>query len=363
MSVEQIGGFGITGHYGKGGSGKSRDILETDIIPALKKGRKVITNLPLLIDGIMTYFQGIDYRNIEIVSHEEMIAKMVARQARGKDDPGEFAHALIFWDEIQDVFPAGFKRRGKGAEAEKFDFERDAFIGFLAWSRHDDCEFIWATQHYSSVDVELRRKTHIYVQHEHLFHLGMSKRWAARTQLPDSMTGDPNPDVGSSRIFGPNPVIFRCYKSAEVGNHKGSSRQRMMIPKKIFIVSIAALIALGYTIYSVMKTGNPLDPDGMQKNIENKQAVTTIIPINDSKNPKEKQITKTEVYNDRPNQVQSIICVYSVCHGIDYGIIVHRSRMEIIESIDTITPKLRAGNISGNISRMGNGNGANLPGL
>jgi len=329
----------------------------------LKKGRKVITNLPLLIDGIMTYFQGIDYKNIQVVTHEELIAKMVARQARGKDDPGEFAHALICWDEIQDVFPAGFKRRGKGSDAEKFDAERDAFIGFLAWSRHDDCEFIWATQHYSSVDVELRRKTHIYVQHEHLFHLGMSKRWAARTQLPDSMTGDPNPEVGTSRIFGPNPIIFRCYKSAEVGNHKGSSRQRMMIPKKIFIVSGAALIAIGYTIYSFISTGNPLDPKSIAEKQDKKMGINTIMPSPEKQNQLETQQKQKGTKYEQKTEVQSIICNIDLCYGIDYGIIVNISRHQIIQTIDSATPKLRAGNISGNIPRMGNGNSPNMPGI
>lgn len=361
MSAEEKGGYGITGHYGKGGSGKSRDIVETDIIPALQAGRKVITNLPLLVDGILTYFHKIDYRNIIICTHEELVQKMVARMARGKDDPGEFAHALICWDEIQDVFPAGFKRRGTGKEAEKFDLEREAFIGYLAWSRHDDSEFIWATQHYSSVDVELRRKTHIYIQHEHLFHLGLKKRWVARKQLPDQQTGDPNPGAGTERTFGENQIIFRCYRSAEVGNHKASSRQKMMIPKKIIIVSVLALIAIAYTVISFIRQGNPLDASTYAQKRPGAIDAPTINGIEISKEKtKEKGGGKSEYTY---NQVESIICMYGVCNGIDAGVIVRQWRQQIIQDLDSTPSTIRVRLLEGHLQRLGNGNRPIVPGF
>jgi len=361
MSAEQQGGYGITGHYGKGGSGKSRDIVETDIIPALQAGRKVITNLPLLVDGIMTYYRGIDYRNIVLCTHEQLVQKMVARMARGKEDPGEFAHALICWDEIQDVFPAGLKRRGSGKDAEKFDHERESFIGYLAWSRHDDSEFIWASQHYSSVDVELRRKTHIYVQHEHLFHLGFKKRWAARTQLPDAQTGDPNPEAGTERTFGVNPIIFRCYKSAEVGNHKSSSRQKMMIPKKIIIVVILAIIAMGYTVYSFVYNGNPLDPETHSKRESGAIDVPTINGIDVNSKPNKSK--EAQAYEKTTSQVESIICMHGICYGIDAGIIVRKWRHQITEQIDTIPSSIRIRLLERNIPRLGNDQRPIVPGL
>lgn len=361
MSVEEKGGYGITGHYGKGGSGKSRDIVETDIIPALQAGRKVITNLPLLVDGILTYFHKIDYRNIILCTHEELVQKMVARMARGKDDPGEFAHALICWDEIQDVFPAGFKRRGTGKEAEKFDLEREAFIGYLAWSRHDDSEFIWATQHYSSVDVELRRKTHIYVQHEHLFHLGLKKRWAARTQLPDQQTGDPNPGAGTVRTFGENQIIFRCYRSAEVGNHKASSRQKMMIPKKIIIVSILALVAITYTVVTYIRQGSPLDAQTYAKASAGAIDVPTLNGIDPSKSKSNEKGAKQNGY--ALHQVESIICMHGLCHGIDAGVIVRQWRQQIVSEIDTTPSTIRIRLLEGNVQRLGNGSRPIVPGL
>lgn len=312
MSAEEVGGYGITGHYGKGGSGKSRDIVETDIIPALQKGRKVITNLPLLIDGIMTYFRGIDYHNIIIVSHEELRQKMVDRLARGKENPGEYAHTMIVWDEIQDDFPSGFKRKGTTkAEQEKYDLEREAFIAYLAWSRHDDSEFIWATQHYSSVDVELRRKTHIFVQHEHLFHLGMKKTWAARNQLPDLQTGDPLPDSGTSRTFGENKIIFRCYKSAEVGNHKASSRQKLMLPKKIVIVFALAILVGGWSIWKFTTSPSIIKPETKTDTTKSASIITPSFNAKD---------TTKRGKNENRASVDSYICMYGTCTGYYAGV-------------------------------------------
>jgi len=353
MSADEIGGYGITGHYGKGGSGKSRDIVETDIIPALQKGRHVYTNIPLLIDGIMTYYRGIDWKKIHVLTHEDLKEMIMRRKVRGKDDSGEMAHAMIVWDEIQDVLPSGFKSR-RGEDGKAYEEFRDAFIEFLAWSRHDDCEFVWATQHYASVDVELRRKTHIFVQHESLFHLGLAKKWAARNQLPDSQTGDPLAGSGTERIFGENAVIFRCYKSAEVGNHKASSRQKMMIPKKVFIIFGLAIIAAGYSIWGFMTKPGIGDLGKKQMGVTQEKTEQIKDTI------KAEGQTKTQT-KQRGGTIESEICVYDVCYGINGGVIVGAWKTNITIETGEIQ-QLREGVLPGDIPRLQNGIGANMPG-
>jgi len=313
MSDVQIGGFGCTGHYGLQGGAKSRDIVEQDIIPALVKGRKVFTNMPLLVDGIMAYFRGVDPANIYQMTDEELKQLFVDRKARGKQDPGILAHALVVIDEAQDIYPSGLQRR-----TERQALERDAFIQFVAWSRHDDCEVIWASQSFASVDVDLRRRTHLYIHHESLFHLGLGKRWAARYYLPDQNTGDPLEVATSSRTFGPNPIIYRCYKSTETGNHQRSSRLKLMIPKKVIVYGLMTLIVLLAVAVMLFRSGNPLSVEALASQAERKSDGL----LSNSSNIPTSSVRPSFVASSHfDDQVDGYICLDGLCRGFRDGVL------------------------------------------
>jgi len=296
-------GYGIIGHYGLPGSGKSRDMVEHDIIEAALEGKRVYTNLPLLLDAVYAYYPKIKQTNIVIKTGDELCQMLVDRSHRGDDGAGELENSAIVFDEIQRFFPSGYQKR-----TELETTRREAMISFLAWSRHDHCEFIWATQHYASVDFELRRKTHMYVQHEDLFHLGFSARWVARNQLPDQTTGDPRSGAGKERTFGPDPIIFRCYKSAEKGNHKRGGRLTGQIPLKIKIILALTIIVISLTIYLFYKRGNPLKITPISAKISQPKAI-------------EKDSTKNKRQDrDECVDLSGYICFFGRCTGYRSGV-------------------------------------------
>jgi len=303
-------GHGIIGHYGLPGSGKTRDIVENDIIAGALEGTKIITNVPLRLDAIYAYYPKIKRDMIQVLSAEEICQKLVERSQRAESDPGELENAKIVYDEIQKQFPSGFQKRS--AQEQLW---RDALINFLSWSRHDSCEFVWASQSFASVDFELRRKTHMYVQHEDLFHLGFRARWVARNQLPDQTTGDPRPGAGKDRTFGVDEVIFRCYKSIEKGEHKKAARLSGQIPLKLKIVFALIVTSIGITVYLFNKNGNPLKPiqlktKSAKTEVKNETTSKTALTVNAVAPPT----------IDYCRDLDGYICLYGSCDGYKAGV-------------------------------------------
>lgn len=355
--MADVGGFGITGHYGKPGASKSRDMVEQDIIPALQSGRTVYTNLPLLVDGIMAYYSGIRPEQIHILSGDEVFEIFLRRAELPKDNPGEMAHSLVLIDEIQDYFPSGVRTK-RGKDDERYDYiarARDAFITWLSWSRHDDCEFVWATQSWASVDIEVRRRTLMYCQHENLFHLGLKKTWVVRYQLPDQISGDPNPETCRERLLRPNPIIYRCYKSSEVGNHQLSSRLGAMIPKKLIIFAVLTILVIALSVILYIRHGNPFSADRFSdkslKNIVQPTITDTV------RNQPKTQNVSTGVRNE----IDSYICIYTRCLAYSKGVYEYSYQFEYVDTVYNVRPSLRADILERDVQRSSNGGIADMP--
>lgn len=90
----------INAYVGLPGSGKSYGVVENLIIPALKKGRPVYTNIPLNNDAI-----GRDF-DIELVNYLQNQEMEESQGASLLSIPGG---ALIVMDEVWRIFPAGLK--------------------------------------------------------------------------------------------------------------------------------------------------------------------------------------------------------------------------------------------------------------
>lgn len=328
-------GHGIIGHYGLPGSGKTRDIVENDIIASALEGTKIFTNVPLRMDAIYAYYPKIKRDIIVVLTAEEICQKLVERSQRGESDSGEFENAKIVYDEVQKQFPSGYQKRS--SQDQEW---RDALINFLSWSRHDSCEFVWASQSFASVDFELRRKTHMYVQHEDLFHLGFRSRWVARNQLPDQTTGDPRPGAGTDRTFGVNEVIFRCYKSIEKGEHKKAARLTGQIPLKLKIFFALIITVLGLIIYLFNKHGNPLKPVGLKNNISK-----VVKSVDTSKTNDAQSRTNVNVL-DKCFDLDGYICMYGTCDGYKAGV-------PICQFVDSGVAGARL--LAGDITRSQNG--------
>lgn len=333
---------GIIGHYGLPGSGKTRDIVENDIIASALEGTKIFTNVPLRMDAIYAYYPKIKRDLIQVLSAEEICQKLVERSQRGESDPGDLENSKIVYDEIQKQFPSGYQKRSLQEQ-----IWRDALINYLSWSRHDSSEFVWASQSFASVDFEIRRKTHMYVQHEDLFHLGFRARWVARNQLPDQTTGDPRPGAGKDRTFGVDEVIFRCYKSIEKGEHKKAARLSGQIPLKLKVVFGMIVILIALTVYLFQKNGNPL------KTTTRFSLGSTKGAKNDTARIESPQIAVGNLaHTDICYDLDGYICLYGTCDG-------YKSGVPVCQFIDTGSIGARL--LAGDYARSAYGAGATVP--
>lgn len=105
----------IVGYTGLPGSGKSFTAVKHLVIPAIKSGRKVVTNIDLKIEEILKDFPEAD------IQHEPDLTRFEPEQLV-QIDPG----AVIVIDEAWELFPSGMKANQAGAD----------FISFLSEHRH-----------------------------------------------------------------------------------------------------------------------------------------------------------------------------------------------------------------------------------
>lgn len=90
----------VLAYTGLPGSGKSYDAVQSQILPALKAGRRVVTNIPLHVDRIKEAFPGIagevvEFPTEEVASKPERIEEFCT------------AGSVVVLDEVYKLFPLG----------------------------------------------------------------------------------------------------------------------------------------------------------------------------------------------------------------------------------------------------------------
>lgn len=107
----------IYAYVGLPGSGKSYGVVANQILPALKDGRQVVTNLPLKVELLREFIPGCDVRTFNVDE--------IAQDPERCDDlfpPG----AVVVIDEVWRLWPAG----------QKVDKIPEAYKSLLAEHRH-----------------------------------------------------------------------------------------------------------------------------------------------------------------------------------------------------------------------------------
>ena len=156
---------------GSPGSFKSVHVLEKYIIPALKKGRAVYTNIEKISSiYIATYF---DMNPIEVDSLLHILGREYADDGTYSENPDLIRrfydnvpnNALIVIDEAQNYFSSrDFKEQ----------YSKDA-IAYLTRHRHYGHDVIYITQNIDSVDITFRRNTQMTYVLKRAEHIGAKK--------------------------------------------------------------------------------------------------------------------------------------------------------------------------------------------
>lgn len=260
----------INGYIGLPGSGKSYSLVVDQILPACRRRdkvgnldpRPVHTNLPLdlgrlalihRVDTSRITLWGLDADGNSLGSgSNEDFADSFAVSGKGlaKDVHSGFVHdgSLVIFDEIHLFFNAINRRDNPNTK------------GMSEWSsmhRHWGCDFIWVSQSYEKVDIDIRRMTEcfVYTQSQEKRFRG-SGTFRRQLLMKDEITQDPDWKLPfRDEKVKIDPTIFMCYRSSDVkgsGSTKNSGFHLPPAVKKYSIFFIFAICGIVISFYFVV---------------------------------------------------------------------------------------------------------------
>ncbi len=192
---------------GSPGSYKSVHVLEKYIIPALKKGREVYTNIEnISAIHIATFF---DISPIECDNNLHVLGRVYDEDGSYHEDSSLIRrfydnvpnNALIVIDEAQNYFSSrDFKEQ----------YSKDV-ISYLTRHRHYGHDVIYITQNIDSVDITFRRNTQMTYVLKRAEHIGAAKLCFIFVYDRFDLERKPLARL----TYTPNPSCFNCYSSYE----------------------------------------------------------------------------------------------------------------------------------------------------
>lgn len=230
---------------GTPGSFKSCYAVENFVLPALRKGRKVFTN----IEGLSAAHISA-YYDLDPISVEENLQVL----GRVYDDDGTYhedrdkirkfyedlpINALVIIDEAQNYFSSrDFKEQ----------FSSD-LIPWLTKHRHLGNDVVWITQNIESVDITFRRNTHLTYALRRAENLGLKN--AAFNYIFDR--ADLDRRHLARKMYRPDPTIFKLYSSYQEKSVEENRKSYNVFMRSPFVW--LAVVVFAYAAY-VMFSGS-----------------------------------------------------------------------------------------------------------
>jgi len=216
--------MGINLVSGLPGTGKSLTGLKQFILPALKKGRKVYTNIEGLDLLRVSLYLDMEFNDVEklLVYNDKFTTKMLLTHV----DP----NSLIVIDEAQ-VY---WNNRDYASEENK------SLLPFLQKHRHYGLDIVFLTQNIDQLDVGIRRLCQVHYRLVRLSNVGLSKVIKVNVY----------PDAMGSEKFKPMSVLawtidkdifplYSSYAGSEVSESKGSLGNVIFrSPKMLFVLGV-----------------------------------------------------------------------------------------------------------------------------
>lgn len=229
----------ITAYVGLPGSGKSYAVVEHQILPALRAGRHVVTNVPMNMDLVRSEIPSgtIEEIPLEVVSAEP-------------DRIFEFATngCVLVLDELWKLFPAG----------QKVTQVPEAYKRLLAEHRHmvdaagNSMQIVFVTQDLGQIAAFAKMLVEQTFAITKLSSFGFSKKF--RVDVFHGAVTGPRPPLGKRQreMYGSyKPEVYRFYKShtmsqsGEAGANETKIDRRGVIWKQpIFWLGMPACLAL-----------------------------------------------------------------------------------------------------------------------
>lgn len=244
----------INAYTGLPGSGKSYGVIENVIVPALKKGRMVWTNIPVNEEAMAAHAGSLPhpFSVDDIRSNPRWFQEVFP------------AGAVLVLDECWRVWPAGLKANNISEHHKSFLAEHRHLVGEDGFST----EIYLVTQDLAQVAAFARQLVDSTFRAQKLASVGLSKKF--RVDIYDGAMAGPKPpkDKRIRQIYGTyKPEIFKLYKShtmSETGaaGDETASDGRKNIFRGAAAKLILVVIVLGsvFSIWGLMKVKHSYDP-------------------------------------------------------------------------------------------------------
>lgn len=223
----------INAYTGLPGSGKSYNVVEHVVLPALKEGRIVVTNLPLHEEVVAAAIPGADLREISL---ERLV-----------DNPGLIdelfpAGCVCVLDECWRLWPAGQKVNNIPQE----------FKSFLAEHRHRvdaegrSMQVVLVTQDLAQIAAFARQLVEQTFIHTKLTHLGMDKKFKVSI-AHGAVTGTIVPENRQlvTRLGTYKADVWKFYKSHTMSKAGKDGADETAVDGRGNVFKRPGLIALG----------------------------------------------------------------------------------------------------------------------
>lgn len=273
----------IYAYVGMPGSGKTYDTVANQILPALKAGRRVVTNIPLqrdLLAQIVPEMDLVDFPIEQIASAPEMIDQYVT--------PG----CVLVIDECWRLWPAG----------TKVDRVPLPFKALLAEHRHmvneagDSTQIVLVTQDLAQLGMFARQLVEQTFYHTKLSHVGASGSYRIDVYQGAQTGQNPPRSQRIREIFGRyDSSTYKLYKShtksasgASGANEKSvDSRGNIWRRPMLWVSAAACLLFLIWGVPKAVKllhnpTGKELraasGATGAQPSAVGRSSSSTLVP-------------------------------------------------------------------------------------
>ncbi|QMS78519.1 zonular occludens toxin family protein [Aeromonas veronii] len=239
-------------HHGAPGSYKSSGAIHTDVIPAIKAGRHIITNVRGFTAKRCKEVLG------KAVPDEFKVTYIDTEAQEGRDQLARFYHwapkgVFFLVDEVQRIFPPAWRQSDLdrldypgGPEVAKADGRPETIDVAFDMHRHHNWDFVFTTPNIKKVHAVIRAASETAIRHTNMKILGFGKRYKTVLHLADN-SGASMSDVLQAKPFNKVPnYVFKLYDSTTTGQVTdtiaGSSILRD--PKILFFLGV-----IGFCLY------------------------------------------------------------------------------------------------------------------
>lgn len=232
----------IENHFGKPGSGKSYSVMANVILPALKSGARVLTNIDGASDkgcrlrlGAMLGLSESELSERYVpLSEEEIITGACWGYVRARD--------VYVIDEVQRYWPGGVLK-----PSDPIAFR------FFGEHRHYGCHIHCITINPNNYQSPMRAYAEVSHLYKKLGFLGLNSRYICR----DYASAVPAKDAQvASTTHKYKKEIFSYYKSVtEDGNNVVGKQKNILLQPKILAALILVPLVLGVCFYRIGKNG------------------------------------------------------------------------------------------------------------